>query len=124
MLTWSDLSNEEKRAMSDGCGSKGFWVPIPNFMFKASCDQHDFYFWRGGSGSLRKKVDKEFLSAMLDDAGSKYRYKLWAYLYYYGVRFGAFLDMFKKPEDKFWHYTDKPRGRRELNAYLKRKLVK
>lgn len=122
MLRWSDLTDEEKKGVSNGCGSKGFIVPIPNFTFKASCDQHDFYYWRGGNGKLRARVDKDFLDAMLDDSKT-YWHKVWAYTYYRGVRLGRFLDYFKPHDKKFWYYTETPRGKRQLNYYLKRKTV-
>jgi hypothetical protein len=89
-------------------------------MFKASCDQHDFYYWRGGDQELRKKVDGEFLQAMLHDS-KNYFHKWWAYLYYYGVRFGTVLDKFKKK--KFWYYGES-RDRKQLNNFMASRVSK
>lgn len=70
---------------------------------------------------MRKAVDRQFLLAMLDDVKS-YRHKLWAYMYYYGVRTGAFFDLAKKKKKKYFHYGE-PRGRKELDEYMERVCI-
>jgi len=92
MLKYSDLTEEQKSKICNGCGAKGGWFKAPNFLFKASCNQHDFYYWRGGEENDRKYADDMFYKYMKKDcAESKWYEKishyLIAYLYYKAVRF-------------------------------------
>lgn len=78
--------------MEDGCGAKGGWFNPPEFFFEASCNQHDFYYWRGGFESDRLIADKAFYKFMLKDSERAESYltrkshRLCAYLYYKAVR--------------------------------------
>jgi hypothetical protein len=67
-LSWSDLSLPDRRLFADGCGRKGGPLNVPDFIFTARCDQHDFYYWRGGTYEDRARADRNFLKAMLADA--------------------------------------------------------
>ena len=86
MIKYSQLTDKQKKAICNGCGGKGGWVKPPNFLFKASCNQHDFYYWRGGSEEDRLKADDSFYEAMLVDVSCSVWYKTVAYIYYIAVR--------------------------------------
>jgi len=90
-LKWRHLTPEQRRAVSNGCGGKGSWVPVPDFLFTASCNIHDFHYWRGGDEADRLKADFEFYQAMLVDAADASWWRRgWdrglAWLYYRAVR--------------------------------------
>jgi len=92
MLRYKDLTPEQRKQICNGCGTKGGLIKVPNFIFKASCNQHDFYYWRGGSERDRKIADKAFYKAMREDIKSvkwnlKPYYHIWAFGYYRAVRF-------------------------------------
>jgi hypothetical protein len=95
MLKYSELTKEEKKKICNGCGSKGGWIKPPEFLFHASCDQHDFYYWRGGLEPDRKKADDEFYRYMIIDCSRadglvKYiKYRLIAFIYYQAVRYAG-----------------------------------
>jgi len=95
MLKYSDLSDEQRKLICNGCGVKGWIVKLPNFLFKASCNQHDFYYWRGCTELDRKLADTEFYGWMKADIEDtawylKPLYHIWAYAYYLAVRlFGS-----------------------------------
>ena len=103
MLKYSDLTKAQKEFICNGCGGKGAWIKVPNFIFKASCNHHDFYYWRGKDEADRKKADKAFYKFMRIDISEvnslkKPYYHVWALSYYLAVRlFGR----------KFFNYSDK-----------------
>ncbi len=81
----------QQRTISNGCGRKGGWLDPPSFLFVASCNQHDFYYWRGANNDDRLAADRAFLSAMLVDASAARWWKRWfyrsmAHIYYRSVR--------------------------------------
>lgn len=91
MIGYSDLTQEQKYSICNGCGGKGGIINPPEFLFHASCNQHDFYYWRGGTELDRKKADDAFYEMMKVDAGKeqgikKLHYLTWAYVYYKAVR--------------------------------------
>ena len=112
-LSFSDLAPEEKAILCDGCGAKGRGAWVPDFMFTASCDQHDFYYWRGGTEHDRAVADEAFYAAMKLDVA---RLAWWrrpvarflAWRYFRAVRRGAGSAFAHGPE----------RGRAELDAYI------
>ena len=95
---WSQLSPEQRKYVGNGCGSKGGFLQPPNFLFAASCDQHDFYYWRGCNSADRLAADLAFLRAMRRDAAASAWWVRWfhyslAWTYYKAVRLrggGAF----------------------------------
>ena len=95
MLRYSELTDKQKSAITNGCGGKGMGFKAPQFRFKASCNHHDFYYWRGGEESDRKRADKAFLRLMLEDADTTGDFftRAWnrfgAYTYYFLVRLGG-----------------------------------
>ena len=93
MLKYNQLNKHQKAFITNGCGGKGGWINPPEFLFHASCNHHDFRYWRGCSKKDRKKSDEEFYNWMkIDivraDVGMVkwLHYKLWAYAYYKSVR--------------------------------------
>ncbi|MFT5266663.1 MAG: hypothetical protein ACI88C_000084 [Acidimicrobiales bacterium] len=95
MTGWRSLTKQQQETLGNGCGAKGGLVSPPNFCFEASCDQHDYYYWRGWTEEHRMKADKAFLAAMLRDARrspwyARPMHKVLAWTYYRAVRkFGA-----------------------------------
>ncbi len=107
-IRFKDLNKEQKKFICNGCGGKGSWIPVPNFMFAASCDHHDFNYWLGCNEEHREKADEQFLQALLEDAGKSryiYLFKFWAKVYYRAVRFRG---------HKFFHFSDKEKSLEDL----------
>lgn len=101
-LRYSDLTPFQKKSICNGCGGKGGWFNPPEFLFHASCNQHDFYYWRGGDETDRKEADETFYKFMKKDVSEakwfrKPFYGIAAYTYYKSVR------VFGK---KFFNYCD------------------
>lgn len=91
MLKYSNLTPEQKKIICNGCGGKGGFIKPPDFIFHASCNQHDFYYWRGGDEKDRELADIQFYEAMsIDILNAKWYlkpyYRFWAYTYYIAVR--------------------------------------
>lgn len=91
MLKYSSLTPEQKKIICNGCGGKGGFIKPPDFIFHASCNQHDFYYWRGGNEKDRELADRQFYEAMsIDILNAKWYlrpyYRFWAYTYYIAVR--------------------------------------
>ncbi len=116
LLKYSELNERQKDFISNGCGSKGGIIKIPNFRFKASCNQHDFYYWRGCSIEHRNKADVSFYNLMKEDIRetdlSWYKiayYHTWAWSYYQAVSwFGG----------DFFNYDDNPKTAHDLNREM------
>lgn len=121
MLKYKDLTTSEIRRLCNGCGKKGSFIKPPDWFFKASCNHHDFMYWRGCTKTDRKLADKAFYRSMCRDV--KARGKWWnkafmytqAYTYYRAVRiFGG------NPSLGGFHYAGRMRGRKELNKLIGR----
>lgn len=101
--SYEDFTPAEMEALKAACscGGKGSKIPVPEFMFHASCVYHDISYASGREESDRKRADKGFLRAMKRDVC---RLPIWrrplaysaAYLYYSAVR------LFGK---KFFNYS-------------------
>lgn len=96
-ITYTRLSPATKAVLCNGCGPKGAFVPVPEFIFTASCNHHDYRYFIGGTERDRYHADRDFYVAMRRDANDypqlakRSRYRLWAWLYYKAVRiFGRF----------------------------------
>ena len=100
---------EERKIICNGCGPKGLFIPIPNFVFKEACDHHDFNYWIGCNKAQRKKADKQFLTEMLYEANGNLWYKIWAYTYYRAVRIGGI---------KCFHWDDVQRTKKDLKEFI------
>lgn len=114
MLRYRDLSNSEKKDITNGCGGKGGIINPPEFLFNASCNQHDFYYWRGGNWIDRLKADWGFYLEMLKDISlatkwyqilRKILYIFIATIYFFAVRLIGW---------KFFEYRDKMKTKKDL----------
>ena len=65
---WSDFTPEEQAEFGDGCGSLARGLKVPDFIFEASCKQHDAYYYRGGWPWHKVEADVLFYWHMLKDA--------------------------------------------------------
>ena len=93
---WENLTPEHLQALRDrgilnGCGPENWRGPRPNFFFKASCDQHDYNYYVGGTEEDRRWADWGFYQAMLKDLRrlgfwQRLYGRLKAYLFYRLVR--------------------------------------
>jgi len=117
-LRYSQLTEEQKEYICNGCGSKGAFVKVPNFMFLASCNHHDFLYYTGASEEDRKLADKSFYKWMREDikvSGKRWYiktyYKMWAFTYYKAVR------VFGK---KHFSYREKPMTLKQLQEEMKK----
>ena len=109
MIRYADLTEAQKTLICNGCGPKGGWVPVPDFLFHASCDHHDFNYWLGHTEGDRRKADHQFLVAMLKDAGDDEALQTLAITYWLAVRvFGGAC----------FHYAAKERDETDLAAAL------
>lgn len=109
-LRYGDLTQAERAAICNGCGAKGGRVPVPDFIFTASCDHHDFNYWLGYREEDRAHADRQFYDAMKADVASVARFRrpllhFLAWRYYRAVRrwgAGAF------------HFGERERTREDL----------
>ncbi len=111
-LRYRNLTDEEKNAITNGCGAKGGFISVPNFIFRASCRHHDFNYWLGNTEDDRRKADRQFYEAMKRDAAmvrsfwKRLYYRAWAWIYYkavthFGVRYFNYADQQKTWEDLY-----------------------
>ena len=84
-LRYKNLTKEQKDKICNGCGSKGGWFNPPEFLFHASCNHHDFLYWKGVTEKDRKLADEAFYKYMKKDCKKFYDYII-AYIYYKAVR--------------------------------------
>ncbi|MBE3141820.1 MAG: hypothetical protein IMZ53_14690 [Thermoplasmata archaeon] len=109
MISYKDLTKEQEAVICNGCGPKGGWVPVPEFFMHASCDHHDFRYWKGGSETDRKAADLDFLIMMLKDAGYDQVKQSLAFTYWMAVRlFGSVC----------FHYSDRERDEKDLAIFM------
>ncbi len=100
------LPQETIDQICNGCGGKGGFITPPYALFfEASCNHHDYGYWKGCTEKQREICDKKFHQAMKNDTTRLNKWKqpyfrAWAYAYYCGVR------IFGK---KFFYYADKQR---------------
>lgn len=97
VVRWRHLTTKQKSRLVElgvlnGCGSKGGSIDVPEWIFEASCHQHDFNYWVGGAEADRLKADWEFYQAMLRDVDrfaswwNRWWYQGVAWVYYQAVR--------------------------------------
>lgn len=80
--SWSELTQEEKQSFGNGCSI------VPDFMFTASCRQHDFNYTRGGGIKDKIKADWDLCRLMFVDAlysRHPYFYIWFAPIYFIGL---------------------------------------
>ena len=110
LLKYSETTIEDRAKICNGCGGKGGWFNPPEFLFHASCNQHDFYYWRGGDEIARKEADKAFYRFMkvdAEEAGGFLKrkfHRVMAWIYYRAVRWSG---------KKFFYYGE-PRTKEDI----------
>ena len=108
---FSDLTPEQQATFGNGCGLQAKLLRVPQFIFKASCNQHDFNYIRGGQFKDFTKANMDFFKAMLIDASNSDKplfYSLMSYIYLLGVTvFGVFA----------FHWSNEYRTLEEILAY-------
>ena len=109
-LRYKDLTPEQNSFICNGCGEKGGWIKPPNFIFKASCNHHDFKYWSGHTIDDFKSANSDFYHWMKIDIESERKlykrayYNVWAYSYYkavslFGKKYFNFSDRYRTIED-------------------------
>jgi hypothetical protein len=64
-LTTEELQTLKDKKILNGCGGmRTYWL-IPDFIFCESCNQHDFYYERGGDIFDKMEADLMFVAHML-----------------------------------------------------------
>ena len=109
-LRFEDVAEEVIARISNGCGSAGTEA-VPEFVFRSSCDRHDFYYWMGGTEEDRQRADKQFLEDMRADAWATAT--LWERSAYLTAAFNYYLAVRKWGKLSF-HYTTQPRSWNDL----------
>jgi len=118
-IRYNELTKEQKEVICNGCGGKGGKLNPPDFMFTASCNHHDFNYWLGHTEEDRRKADKQFLEAMLNDISvlpfwKRFFFRKIAYTYYKAVR------LFGK---SFFYYAKAERTKEDLLSIIHEKEV-
>ena len=105
---FKDLTPDEKQEICNGCGPKGGFK-VPDFVFKESCDHHDYNYFLGYKEKHRKKADSQFYEAIKDQINNYQLYckktsgfwiyqvdkldclgmRIAGYIYYKSVRIGG-----------------------------------
>ena len=116
MIRYRELTEEQKKFVCNGCGGKSGFINPPEFLFNASCNHHDFLYWRGCTEADREVADKQFYEMMLKDIAEakwylKPHYHIWAYTYYKSVRLIG---------KKFFYYGDRPKNMVDLISEMQR----
>ncbi len=114
-LRYRHLTEAERRAICNGCGGKGGFVPVPDFFFTASCDHHDFKYWQGCTELDREWADHEFHKAMKRDV--KERMSLWRRWWGYALAF-AYYRAVRRFGKSFFCYAARQRGWEELDREM------
>ncbi len=116
ILKYSDLDIEQKMFITNGCGGKGGYINPPNFIFKASCNHHDFKFWVGHTWKHLLKANSEFYRWMrrdIKDADIRWYkrayYHTWAFSYYTAVNIGG---------AKYFYFSDAPKTLEDLQKEM------
>jgi hypothetical protein len=77
---------------TNGCGGKGAWIKVPNFIFEASCNKHDEGYNDGGDEARRFECDGKFFIMMIKDTYQvkwwikRVNYQIWGFVYFIAVR--------------------------------------
>ena len=89
---YSQLTDEQKELLGDGCGTRLTGRLVPDLFFKTSCNQHDFYYTRGGDIVDKLEADVMFYAHMIKSINDlkphlwqKPLYVLLATIYFFGV---------------------------------------
>jgi hypothetical protein len=74
---FEQLTEDQKATLCNGCGGKGGTVPVPQFMFHASCDRHDYHYWIGCTEADRHAANLDFYARLIRDADRSADDKFW-----------------------------------------------
>ncbi len=91
-VKYEDLTPDQKKEITNGCGGKGGWVKPPHkLFFEASCAHHDYGYWKGCTEANRLAADKMLYRLMVFDCLNlpwyqKIRYRPWCWVYYQAIR--------------------------------------
>ncbi len=92
MKKYEDLTDEEKAMICNGCGGKGSFIRPPHGAFyEASCNHHDYGYWKGCTEEDRLVCDQGLKKAMIKDCSTlpwyeQLRYRPWVEIYYMAIR--------------------------------------
>ena len=114
MIRYRDLTKMQKAIICNGCGPKGGWVPVPDFLFHANCDHHDFNYWLGCTIADRQKADHQFLVEMLKDAGDDQSLQTVAFTFWMAVRLFGWT---------CFHYAVEERDEKDLAEAMAQHVV-
>lgn len=87
-VSFKDLTPDEQAEYGNGCGLEAKLLNVPDFIFTASCQQHDFNYERGGWFWDKVKADFDFFYYMWLDASVSKRpilYRIVSVIYFIGV---------------------------------------
>lgn len=106
-MRYEELTDRMKAYICNGCGGKGgIVIPPKAIFFNASCNHHDYGFWKGGSFRDMMNCNATFFSEMIKDCN---RLPFWKRPYYYGwcatYYWGVFL-----AGSMFFNFTERPRN--------------
>jgi len=118
MKKYEDLTERQKAYICNGCGGKGgIVVPPKAVFFKASCNRHDYGFWKGCTEDDFSKCNSVFYIRMKEDVKrlpmwKRPYYYTWCRLYFTGVSIAGkgFFNFAKKKrevDDFDWNYIFK-----------------
>jgi hypothetical protein len=121
---FEQLTEDQKATLCNGCGGKGGTVPVPQFMFHASCDRHDYHYWIGCTEADRHAANLDFYARLIRDADRSADDKFW--LWRWAVRaslhdaariYYEAVEYFGK---RYFHYADKKRTMADVLALTAR----
>lgn len=107
-VSWHDLTPDEQATFGNGCS----WVP--DFIFTARCQQHDFNYTRGGYLFSKIDADYQMCVRMFDDA---FAHRLWFLYMWVGVIY--FIGLTFLPFSYFFFTWGRYRSKAEILAYDK-----
>jgi len=84
MKKYKDLTSNEIKELCNGCGSKGGLLKPPNFIFKDSCNEHDYLYFIGGNKYDKQYADNKFYNQMINDI-KELNLNYIKYLYYHSI---------------------------------------
>jgi len=91
-IRFEDLTEDQIKALSNGCGPMGLGWVVPDLVFDCPCSRHDVDYWVGTTRRDRYNADRRFLKGMLEHARKqkgwlrRIFYRFMSFRYYAGVR--------------------------------------
>lgn len=122
MLKYSDLKQSEKDFISNGCGAKNGFIKVPDFIFIASCNKHDFYFYLGNTWKLFFRANRKFYKYMrLDIKNSNVSFFKKSYYHFWALNYFNFVSL---GGSKYFNFSDTPKTLNDLKKEMITKKVK